>query len=127
MNVNVVDDLVDVGVEQSVDREGRSLDLRSRQALELVFGGSVHDADLDGAGLFVGLEDRVVLGELREAIAPLDAVAQRGVDAGRIDVLGELGRARPAHEAAGNLRHDNGHEQHDEHDDRRACHRLANV
>ena len=127
MDVDVVDHLRDVGVEQGVHGKRGGLDLRAGQALELVGTGGVHDGDLDAAALLVGLEHGVVRGELREAVSPLDAVAKRRAHGGIVDVVGKLGGAGTADDAAGDLRDDDGGQKDGHDDDGGARHRLADV
>ncbi len=110
----MVDHGVDVGVEQRVGGEGRGLDVAARHGLHLVGAGDVHHGDLHAAGGLVGLLHGEVLGELREAVAPLHATLEGGGHGLRRYAGGEVGGGGAAHDAVAHLGAHDGDEQHDD-------------
>ena len=114
-DAHVIDDRVDVGVEQRVDRKRRRLHLSRRKGLEFARRCAVGHGDLDAMRVLIGFLHRELRRILRESATPLDAHVECRDHRAHARILGKRRGRHAAHVTPADLHdHDRGQEDRDE-------------
>ena len=124
---HVVLDTVDLVVQQRIRRQGGCGDLRVGQKLELVFRRRIDHRHLDDTRALIGLVDRELARELREAVAPFDT-ALHGMGHGlHRRALRQVGGVQTPTDAIGDLHAHHEHEHAHDAEQRHARDGLARL